>query len=136
MKKLVAVFLFSLIAVVSFSQNQFVSLTQPGNRDTISGHSTLVSGKAALSEGMHLYVLIHPMQTNQYWVQPTPTNINSDSTWNINGYFGNQTQGNKQNYEIIAIITRETYSKEQKFTQVPDNIASSNSIIVFRLDGH
>lgn len=75
------------------------------------------------------------MLDNKYWVQYQPSTINSDSTWNVLGYFGTNTQGNRQCFEIIAIITNRTFSEGQQVTGIHGNMPKSNAITVFRLDG-
>ena len=135
MKKLLAVLLFNVVGIISFGQNEFVSITRPQQMDTISGYSTLIMGKAALQNGAHLYVLIHPLLDKNFYVQPKPSTINSDSTWTISGFFGTKSQGNNEYFEIIAIITKQSYTIGQTFLSVPNNLTRSNAITVFRLDG-
>lgn len=65
---------------------------------------TMVSGCVS-DATLQVFVLIHPMATNKFWVQPIP-NMGADGSWEAYCYFGEQTQGVGEPFEIIAVASR------------------------------
>ena len=84
-----------------------VQITSPVEGQAVdwspAGH--LVSGTYRKVEGdLHLYVLVHPLPTDTWWVGRTPTIIDARN-WQASVYFGHESVGVGDHYELAAIIT-------------------------------
>ena len=55
-----------------------------------------------------VFVLIHPMPTDMFWVQNIPL-VGNDGTWRTNGFFGTKEAGIGDSYEIVAIALAESW---------------------------
>lgn len=69
---------------------------------SLAGH--LVIGTSRKVGDLHLYVLVHPLPTDMWWVQRTPT-ILDGGNWQAIVYFGENFVGAGDQYELCAIIT-------------------------------
>src|SRR4051812_11889047 len=49
-----------------------------------------------------VFVLVHPMETREWWVQPLPSPTNRDGSWRASTYFGTPDDKGKR-FELIAI---------------------------------
>lgn len=82
---------------------QQVSIVSPAEGSRVCVR-TAVSGSVSDSS-LQVYVLIHPMATNRFWVQPIP-NMNPDGRWESYCYFGESNRGIGEPFEIIAVTSR------------------------------
>jgi len=82
----------------------FLKISEPNNGQEVSVREW-VRGKLS-DTSYEVYILIHPMATVSWWVQPLPS-INSDGTWEAYCFFGEETVGIGESFEIIAIATKE-----------------------------
>lgn len=65
---------------------------------------TMVTGSIS-NPNLQVFILIHPMATNKFWIEPIP-NMRSDGRWEAYCYFGEQNQGIKEPFEIIAVTSK------------------------------
>ena len=52
-------------------------------------------------------VLIHPLLTDKFWVQSLPMPPSASGKWQCNCYFGSETQGAGESFELNAIASKE-----------------------------
>ena len=102
---LVAEFLIPTIA--NYIAGPSVQIISPVEGEDVewspAGH--LASGTyREVGDNLHLYVLVHPFPTDKWWVQRTPTLID-DRNWQAIVYFGHESVGVGDHYELAAIIT-------------------------------
>lgn len=87
----------------SAATQQQVSIVRPAEGSRVCMR-TSVSGSVS-DPSLQVYVLIHPMATNRFWVQPIP-NMNPDGTWEAYCYFGESDRGIGEPFEIIVVASR------------------------------
>lgn len=113
-----------------------VRIGEPGNKEIVDGYRITVRGSSAglETESLHIYIMVHPIQTSLVWVQPPP-NIDREGNWIARIYVGEPKVGNNQKYAIRAIVTTETLyqGKIFKMNEFPSCIAE-HQIIVTRKD--
>lgn len=129
-----AVIIVLLIAFVA-------SACQEGRRVTISlmspaqnaevGLSEIVKGKAS-DPSARIYVIVHPLLTNLWWVQRIPSPPNADGSFQTLCYFGTETKGVGESFEIAAIVTNKTYVEGQILKELSKNAGMSDIVTVRR----
>ncbi|TSA12601.1 MAG: hypothetical protein D4R73_02155 [Deltaproteobacteria bacterium] len=82
---------------------------------------------------LNVYVLIHPLTTNLWWVQNIPT-VGPDGKWQSFCYFGAEKLGIGEPYEIIAVATSKkgVYKPGDTLEIVPSDLLRSRIITVRR----
>ena len=103
--------LFISIAFLSESYGQSgglvnVKIVDPVDNATIDGYRLVVRGTSSgmNRDTLNLYILVHPVQTSQWWVQSPPT-VDQNGSWIADVYLGTPDMGNKQGYAIQAIVS-------------------------------
>ncbi len=116
-------------------KNVQIVITYPTDKAEIEGIEHLVQGKVTnYSEG-NIYVILHPLLTNLYWVQRPPSAINIDGTWQTLCYFGTENEGGGEFYELIAIVIDDRLKEGQTMSGLPqDSIAISPVVTVKRTE--
>ncbi len=121
--------------VVSQTAQQTISITSPTDGSRVC-QRTMVRGSVSDFE-LQVFVLIHPMATDIFWVQPVP-NMRQDGRWDVYSYFGEPSQGIGKPFEIIAIASRNKKLFKEKdillspLSNNPQIIFRSNPVIVTR----
>jgi len=82
---------------------QPISITSPAEESHVCMR-TIVRGCISDSS-LQVFVLIHPMATAKFWVQPIQ-NMGTDGSWEAYCYFGESNQGIGEPFEIIAVASR------------------------------
>jgi hypothetical protein len=108
-----------------------VSIARPQNGDTVP-ERPYVAGKVSNPKAA-VWVIIHPMEVSDYWVQPQLT-VNPDGTWRVSIYVGrpgNVDAGKR--YEIMAIANPKRPLKEGDVMRYwPDAESKSEVVEVVR----
>lgn len=92
-----------------------VAITLPvhGSEVVWSPTGHLVTGThSGIKNGQQIYVLVHPLPTDLWWVQRVP--VTMDGNWETTVYFGEEIVGYGDLYQVCAIITNKTLSVGQK----------------------
>lgn len=102
--------------------------------------STLVKGTVSTAHS-EVYVLVHPLQTDSWWVQNKPF-IQNDGHWQTIVYTGTASSGVAEPYEVVAIATDENRMTRilrgsdtapgQQLKAIPPYFAKSNLIVLKR----
>ena len=115
-----------------------VEITSPVDGEqvqwTTAGH--LVTGTCRKVGGdLHLYVAVHPLPTDKWYVQRTPTII--DGNWQAVAFFGEEEVGIGDQYELCAIISSKTLGEAQivALKDFPDYVAKA-IVTVSRVANH
>lgn len=96
------------------------------------GLTEIVKGKVS-NPKVKVYVLVHPLLTNLWWVQRIPSPPNQDGSWQTLCYFGTETEGIGESFEIAAIVTRNRLEEGQTLTELPKDVVRSDIITVRRV---
>ncbi len=107
------------IQIESPQQNAEVGLTE------------IVNGKVSNPKAQ-VYVLVHPLLTNLWWVQRIPSPPNQDGTWQTLCYFGTETKGIGESFEIAAIVTKDKLEEGQMLPELPKDVVRSDIVTVRR----
>ena len=114
----------------SASQAVEIQILSPAE-DAEVAHKELVKGEISGSDE-NIYVLIHPLEASLWWVQRPPSPPDSDGTWQTLCYFGTGTEGRGEYFEVVAIVTSNTYQEGKTLAELPDSIARSQIVTVRR----
>lgn len=90
-----------------------------------------VKGKVS-NPKVRVYVLVHPLKTNQWWVQRLPSPPNQDGSWRTVCFFGTETQGAGEEFEVLAIATNDSLSEGTTLKELPQCGARSDIVTVKR----
>ena len=130
-------FLFFLFSICLLNSSIIVAyeidiqITNP-QQDEEVGHQELVRGTISAHD-VQVYVLVHPMATNLWWVQRLPSSINKDGSWQTLCYFGTKNQGIGEYFEVIAIVTAEELEEGQTLKALPADSVRSDMVTVKRI---
>ena len=114
------------------TQSPKVWITEPKNRDTVP-ERPYVAGKVSNANAA-IWVVVHPMQVADYWVQPQLTVHRDDGTWRVGVYIGRPgTVDAGKHYEIMAIANPKRPLKEGDVLRFwPDAESKSEVVEVVR----
>jgi hypothetical protein len=127
---IVALCLVLSAAHVATSQNLQVQIEEPTENSKVGLHE-IVSGRVSDPDARP-YVLVHPMLTDLWWVQRRPSPPNRDGSWRTLCYFGTQTQGVGEFFEIVAIVTDANLKEGQTLEDLPSGAIRSDIVMVER----
>ena len=100
-------------------------------QDAEVGFRDIVKGKVSKPD-VNIYLLLHPLATNIFWVQKLPSAINEDGSWSTICYFGTETLGLAEHFELVAIVTDYKLLAGQKLRTLPQRGIKSNIVTVRR----
>lgn len=108
--------------------------------DTQVEVTALIKGKVS-DPKLNIYVFVHPLMTNLWWVQRLPSPPNRDGSWQSIAYFGTkQGEGVGEYFEIMAIAApdRSLFKEggqisQEKMMQIRDQFPHSDTISVKRV---
>ncbi len=115
---------------IATSESVQVRIEQP-QQDSEVGQHEIVRGKVS-DTNARVYVLVHPMMTNLWWVQRLPSPPNQDGSWQTLCYFGTETEGKNEYFEVIAIVTHKNLKEGQILKELPSDAIRSDIIMVKR----
>lgn len=124
--------IFVSVAFCSHAQQQTLTVTisQPQPDATVEQRDT-VAGSVS-NPKTQVWVVIHPIGTNMFWVQP-PATLNPDGTWSVRAYFGREGMLDSSNlYEIRAFIDPRDPLQSGERPNWPLAAAQSSSVTVTR----
>ena len=94
-------------------------------------HRQEVSGKVS-DPNADVWVVVHPMETSDFWIQPRIT-VREDGSWKVIAYFGNAgTAHKRKQFEVRAFANPSANLTEGKSNQWPAAEAKSNVLEVTR----
>ena len=77
-------------------------------------------------------VLVHPMSTDLWWVQRPPAPPNSDGKWATLCYFGTESEGIGDYFQIVAIVPVNELPEGTVLQELPEARARSEVVTVRR----
>ena len=110
-----------------------LGIDKPGRDEQLSGVRHLVRGHTSMQDGT-IAVLVHPLSTRLWWVQPEPGFADSDGLWQTLVYLGTPTEGSGELFEIVAIMPKRCLEPGQTFDRLSDHYVRSNRVTVERTD--
>lgn len=134
----VAVIAWSWLAGINIRPIQVV-ITKPSNGENVTMRY-LVQGTVNDSSSK-VHVIIHPLTVPRMWVQNPPV-VGTDGNWQTDVYFGTETLGIVDKYEVIALATNENFlvtfatgnllREGQILESLPRNTNRSNIVTITR----
>ncbi len=131
--------IFSLVLVcLTFSscdcdkalENVQIKIESPQQSSEVSLESTV---RGTVSDPkVRVYVLVHPLKTNQWWVQRSPSPTNQDGSWRTSCFLGTETEGMNEEFELLALATTESLTEGQIFKELPQCGKRSDIVTVKR----
>lgn len=119
-------------------EGQMVEILSP-RTDSQVEITVLVKGKVS-DPKLHVYLFVHPLLTNLWWVQPIPSPPNKDGSWASIAYFGEAEKGVGEYFEILAIAAPERalfreweQLRTEKVTQIMEQYTHSDLSLVKRV---
>lgn len=128
---LVAQILVIIVAASTARGEQVqVRITAPTDGQQVS-ERPFVEGTVA-DPSADVWVVIHPMEISEYWVQPAIT-VKEDGRWKVQVYVGRPgTVDVGKHFEVRAFAQPTTKLKEGRRTEWPEAKWKSNAIEVIR----
>ena len=99
-KNTLMLFAFIIVLFSSFRDQNNIVITSPADNARVAQRE-IVRGKVN-NHNLHVWVIIHPMSGNQYWVQPKVT-IKQDGQWSVQSHFGRPNMDSNENFEVKAV---------------------------------
>jgi len=109
-----------------------IDIITPVDNAELEGIEHLVRGKVTNYSKGNVFVLVHPLRANLFWVQRLPSSINQDGSWQTLCFLGTETQGAGEYFELIAIITNDTLNEGDTLSAIPTDVIKSSVITVKR----
>jgi hypothetical protein len=113
------------------SQAVEITITRPENNAEV-GHQELVQGNVSLVTRNNVYVLLHPLACDLWFVQNPPSVINADGTWQTLCYFGMENQGVGEYFELVAIVINSQLNAGQTMKRLPNNVIARSRTVTVR----
>lgn len=123
-----------------------VTIDSPRSETTVDGITTVITGTISLAEA-RVTVLVHPRDSNRWWVQERPVVTitgsaeNRIATWRTTIYLGTETRGKGEAFEVVAIgsqdsilfdiLTERYVPVGAEITSLPE-LSQSNPVILYR----
>ena len=129
-----AVLYVVLNAVLLFATpatNLMVSISAPQDNAVVP-HRPFVEGTVS-DNTASIFVIVHPMETSEYWVEPKPT-VRKNGIWRVQIYVGDAGAAHKgKHFEVMAVANAQRKLKEgQKLDDWPSAQARSEVLEVVR----
>ncbi len=116
-----------------------VNITNPSGGDNVTMRYVV---KGTVSDpSSRIYVIVHPLLRTDMWVS-YPSMVSPDGKWQDDVYFGTETLGIDEQYEITAIATNENFlvtlatgnflHEGQIIPTLPRNTNKADVVTVFR----
>ena len=123
--------LFMLTTGKTQAQQQNISIVSYKNGDNILCHVKIMIKTNAPSSS-NIYLLVHPIAVNNWWVQPQFT-YDSNGYWHCYAYFGECGKNIGEKFEMIALVNpTQTLVLGQKPTTIPASQKQSSIVEVIR----
>lgn len=105
-------------------------INEPLNGDRVTSRQ-MVKGTVS-NPTAEVWVVIHPMEVAEYWVQPRLT-VREDGTWKVSAYVGREGMDSGKDFEIMAVANpRNPLSEGMKLSGWPEAEWYSNVIDITR----
>ncbi|MGO9116834.1 MAG: hypothetical protein ACLQPD_04390 [Desulfomonilaceae bacterium] len=133
---ILSIMIFMVAVTSGWSADKVTVSVSAPEGDTEVCMLTTVKGTVSDAK-LHVFVGILPYKANRIWIQPKPT-VASTGKWGCGCYFGTQTEGIDQEFEIRAIATRndKLYRRGQELNapwpENPGIVAWSDPVVVKR----
>jgi|BarGraNGADG00211_3_1021988.scaffolds.fasta_scaffold00389_12 hypothetical protein len=87
-----------------------VNLTSPADNGTVGLREFVRGTSTNLTRGTQLWIMVKPHNMNilYYYPQNYTTTIYGDGSWSAEAYFGNQTKGIGEKFDIIPVLANDT----------------------------
>jgi hypothetical protein len=80
-----------------------------------------------------VYVLVHPLNMREWWVQRVPSPPNPEGNWQAQIYLGTDRDGIGEEFEIVAVAGNRKLSEGERLSTLPSDLARSDVVLVRRV---
>jgi len=87
--------------------------------------------EGTVSPRAEITVFVHPLATNEYWLQNFPI-VKNDGSWQSDCYFGRENLGAGEYYEVFAVTPKEKLKVGDVLYSFPENTNISDIVTVYR----
>lgn len=131
LRKMSVLIVFLLIAATASAQQLKINITAPPDKTQVP-ERPIVEGTVS-DPGAKVWVIVHPMEVADYWVQPSVT-VEKSGIWRVMVYIGRPGKVDVGKYfEIMAVANPEAALKEGVILSGwPEAQEMSQSIVVTR----
>jgi hypothetical protein len=134
LRKIVSVFVFimAMVAIsIAHGQQQTLRITVP--RDNANVPERLYVEGTAKDSNLKVWVIVHPMEVSDYWVQPAVT-VKENGSWKVKIYIGRPGSVDAdKHFEIMAVANTKNKVKEgDVLSYWPEALAKSQVVEVIR----
>ncbi len=133
-KKIIIILAIAVVSVLAGHATSMAELviTAPEDGSHVSWRAT-IEGKVVDSDNDEVWVVIHPTEVSQYWVQPRPS-VKKDGSWRVVVYFGESgSRYSGMRFEVRAIANPKRRLKDgDRFSFWPEAAERSQVIEVIR----
>lgn len=131
LRKMSVLVVFLLIAAIANAQQLKINITAPPDKTQVP-ERPIIEGIVS-DPGAKVWVIVHPMEVADYWVQPCVT-IEKSGTWRVMVYIGRPGNMDVGKYfEIMAVANPKAALKEGVILNGwPEAQGVSQSIVVTR----
>ncbi len=119
--------MLSLGWTAAAAQDITIEITSPEDGAEV-GPQEVVMGTVS-DPTVNVWVFVRPTATGVYYPQPQPTVHPTNGSWRIRCHFGDSTTPSGEEFEIVAIATRNAVP-DTPGTTLPDRIAQSPPVYV------
>lgn len=105
-----------------------IAISDPQNGQDVTMRYTV---RGTVSPRAEITVLIHPLATNEFWVQNFPV-VGNDGNWQNLCYFGTEDRGIGEDYEVFAVTPKKKLEVGQVLYSLPEYTNLSNVVTVTR----
>ncbi|MEW6571971.1 MAG: hypothetical protein AB1390_12535 [Nitrospirota bacterium] len=119
-------YLFSVLHLAA-AQNEYIAIKSPSDGASVP-ERPIVEGKVK-NNSAQVWVIVHPMETSDYWVQPSVT-VRKEGRWRVQVYIGRP--GNidvGKHFEIMAVAIPEETLREGKVLETWPKAQSQSEVI-------
>ena len=107
-----------------------VTIDEPKDGNAVSWRP-VVSGSVSMPNA-RVWLVVHPLQTAQYWVQPRVT-VMQDGSWRTQAYIGEEHENVGQRFELMAVVEQSGNLRDGLVLQSwPTGEARSDVLLVTR----
>jgi hypothetical protein len=109
-KVILPIVLLAATILIAGEEQLKVRITAPADKSQVP-ERPFVKGTVSDANAV-VWVVVHPMDTSDYWVQP-PVTVKEDGAWKVKIYIGRPGNADVgKQFEIIAVTNSESEIKE------------------------
>ena len=126
---LISLIFTMLFVATAGAEDLSISIKEPTDGLKVT-HREYVKGTVSDSHA-EVWVVIHPVETSGYWIQP-PVTVKNNGAWKVKAYFGRAGMDAGKEFEIRAFANPVSDFREGISSNWPSSAARSDVVDVVR----